>query len=77
VSEHLRITQVTADFLSIESCVFTFEEGLWNIRGRYDIACKDDEELIWSNDDGEYVTHILVVSLSLVLFFFYIYNVRT
>ena len=51
-------------FLSIESRVFTFEEGLWNIRGCYEKACEEDEDLVWSNIDGEHVTHILIVSLS-------------
>ena len=49
--------------MTIESRVFTFEDGLWNIRGRYEKACEEDEELVWSNVDGEYVTHILIVSL--------------
>jgi hypothetical protein len=59
---------LNTDFLSVENRVFTFEEGLWNIRGRYEKACEDDEELVWSNDNGEYVTHILAVSLSCCFF---------
>ena len=58
------INDFCADFSSIENHVFTFEEGLWNIRSRYKKACEEDEELVWSNVDGEYVTHILIVSLS-------------
>jgi hypothetical protein len=56
--------------LSIESRLFTFDEGLWNIRGRYEKACEDDEELVWSNVDGEHVTRILIVSLSCFFFSF-------
>jgi hypothetical protein len=48
--------------LGIENRVYTFEEGLWNIRGRYEKACEEDDELLWSNVDGEFVTHILIVS---------------
>ena len=41
-----------------------FEEGLWNIRGCYKKVCEEDEDLVWSNVNGDYVTHILVVSFS-------------
>jgi hypothetical protein len=57
--------------MNVENRVFTFEEGLWNIRGRYEKACEEDEELVWSKVDDEYVTHILIVSLSLYIFSFY------
>ena len=50
--------------MSIENRVLTFEEGLWNIRGRYETACEENEELVWSKVDDGYVTHILIVSLS-------------
>ncbi|KAF8804433.1 hypothetical protein BYT27DRAFT_7107409, partial [Phlegmacium glaucopus] len=43
--------------------IFTFEEGLWNVRGRYEKAFEEDEELFWLSNNGEYVTHILIVSL--------------
>jgi hypothetical protein len=71
VSKYLSI-QVTADLLSTESRIYTFEEGLWNIRGRYEKAFEEDDELNWSNVDGDYVTHILVVSLSFCSFIFLI-----
>lgn len=61
--------------MSIENRVFTFEEGLWNIRGRYEKACEENEELVWMKDDEEYVTHILIVSLS--SFFFFFHNVSS
>ena len=71
MSKYLSI-QVTADLLSTESRIYTFEEGLWNIRGRYEKAFEEDDELNWSNVDGDYVTHILVVSLSFCSFIFLI-----
>ena len=33
------------------------------------MACEEDEELVWSKVDGEYVTHILIVSLSFSFFY--------
>jgi hypothetical protein len=51
----------------LENRLYTFEEGLWSIRGRYEKAFEENDELLWSNVNGEYLTHILIVSLS---FFF-------
>jgi hypothetical protein len=56
--------------LKLENRLFTFEEGLWNIRGRYEKAFEENDELLWSNINGEYTTHILIVSLSFSFFFF-------
>jgi hypothetical protein len=50
--------------LILESRLYTFEEGLWNIRGRYQKAFDDNEELVWSQVGNEYEAHILIVSLN-------------
>ena len=68
MSKFTNNNDLTAHFLSIENRVFTFE-GLWNIRGRFEKACEEDEDLVWSNVDGEYVTHILIVCFSCSFFY--------
>ena len=37
-------------------------------KGRYELAMKKNEELIWSKVNGEYCTHVLIVSFFLLLF---------
>ena len=61
--------------MSIENRVLTFEEGLWNIRGRYETACEENEEVVWSKVNDGYVTHILIVSLKFILLNFFFHNV--
>jgi hypothetical protein len=48
--------------LPLESRLFTFEDGLWNVRGHYEKAYEEDEELVWYNVGGEHLAHILIVS---------------
>jgi len=50
--------------LILESRLYTFEEGLWNVRGRYQKAFDDNEELVWSQVGNEHEAHILIVSLN-------------
>jgi len=38
------------------------ESGEWELKGKYNIACEDDEEVFWNEDTGIPVVHILVVS---------------
>jgi hypothetical protein len=58
------------EFFISESRLFTFEDGLWNVRGRYAKACEEDEELFWSKNGDEHVAHILMASINLNLFIF-------
>ena len=37
-------------------------------KGRYELAMKKNEELIWSKVNGEYCTHVLIVSLVFITF---------
>ena len=45
-------------------CVFVHEDGLWAIKGPYEKALLDDEEIEWDCKNGTCTLHILVVSLS-------------
>jgi hypothetical protein len=54
--------------LVLESRLFTFEDGLWNVRGRFEKAYDEDEELVWSDVGGEHIAHILIVSSSCLFF---------
>jgi hypothetical protein len=54
-----------------ENRIFTFEDGLWNVRGRYETALEENEELVWSNLGGEHVTHILMASISFLFYFLF------
>jgi hypothetical protein len=64
---------------TLEGRLFTFEDGLWNVRGRYEKAYEDDEELVWSDVRGESVAHILIVStfFPLLFSFSHWFGVRT
>lgn len=34
--------------------VFTYEEGNWCLKGRFDKAMKNNDTLVWSNKNGNY-----------------------
>ena len=38
------------------------EEGHWNIKGRFQVALEDNEDLIWSLENGQYCAHIMIVN---------------
>ena len=42
--------------------IYVRENSVWDLKGRYDMAVEDDDELTWVKVDGEDVTNILVVS---------------
>ena len=63
-----KLIQQTLINFHIENHIFTFEEGLWNARGRYIVACQDDDELVWSTINGEHITHILSVGVFCLVF---------
>jgi len=49
--------------LDHNQCIYTQDDdGLWNIKGRYNMAMALDEDLVWTKNKGGYVTHILAVS---------------
>jgi hypothetical protein len=43
--------------------VYTLEDDEWMVKGRYEFAVRNNEEVIWSKVDGDHVTRILIVCL--------------
>jgi len=48
-------------FLGKNQHIFTFEDDEWMMRGHYDYAIKNNEELVWSEINGERIAQILIV----------------
>lgn len=42
--------------------ILVLEDGQWNMKGRYDIALEDDEEVQWTHEDGRPSLTLCVVS---------------
>jgi hypothetical protein len=49
--------------LDPKACVCVYEEDLWDLRGEFDIALENDEEVEWEFKGGNYILRVLVVSL--------------
>ena len=43
--------------------VYTYEDNEWMMKGRYEHAIRQNEELIWTMDNGKYFVNIIIVSL--------------
>jgi hypothetical protein len=42
------------------------EEDSWSLKGRFDIAEEEDEDISWTKtENGEYVAHLMAVSYTL------------
>jgi hypothetical protein len=54
-----------SDFLGLNPRIFVYEEDLWNIKGRYSTAIKDEEPVTWDFINGEYILPISVVGYTL------------
>ena len=52
-------------FLGENCCIFLHENSVWNIKGHYETAIKDDEDAMWTCNNGEDILRILVISLLL------------
>jgi hypothetical protein len=56
------VYHLISNFTEYNSHIFVQEEDMWNIRGRYSQAIKDDEPISWvANSDGKYTLSLLVV----------------
>lgn len=53
-------------YLGNNQKVYTFEDNDWMVKGRYEFAIRNDEEVIWSKVDGDHVARILIVSLIII-----------
>ena len=42
-------------------CVWVYEDGTWDLKGQYESAIKEDEEVVWQFKGGIHVLRVLVV----------------
>ncbi|KAF8814415.1 hypothetical protein BYT27DRAFT_7082360 [Phlegmacium glaucopus] len=46
--------------------IYTLEDDSWSLKGRFNIAEEEDEDISWTKtESGEYVAHLLAVSHTL------------
>ena len=46
--------------------IYTLEDQMWNLKGQFDVAEEEDEEMSWTRmESGEHVAHLLAVSYEL------------
>ena len=50
-------------YLGNNQRVYTWEDDEWMVKGQYELAIHNDEEVIWSKVDGDHITQILIVGL--------------
>ena len=44
--------------------IYTLDDNMWNLKGRFTVAEEEDEEIRWTQAaNGEHVAHLLAVSL--------------
>jgi len=55
-------------FLDQNQRVFVYEDNEWTVKGRYETALEDDEDAIWTYENGGDLLRFLIVSN--LLFFF-------
>jgi hypothetical protein len=48
--------------------VYVYEEGEWSIKGRFQAALEDNDEISWEKEKGEYTLFIAVVSKHIFMF---------
>jgi hypothetical protein len=46
--------------------VFLYEDGNWSLKGRYEKAIKINNEVVWSNESGEYTLVLHLVEFFIV-----------
>ena len=56
-------------WLELNAWIFVYEDGLWNIKGRYSTAIDDEDPVEWSLINGDYVLPISIVSILYSLIF--------
>jgi hypothetical protein len=49
--------------------IHTYEENDWNIKGKYETALEDDDEVTWMTINRNYVLPMWLVSDKLIVFF--------
>ena len=49
-------------FLDDNHCVFVHEDDMWTVKGRYDHALENDDDVSWTYENGQDVLRFLLVS---------------
>ena len=48
--------------------MFVYEDNEWMIKGCYETAVDDDDDVVWSHEDGRELLRFLIVSILLQLY---------
>jgi hypothetical protein len=48
-------------YLDNNDRILVREDGHWNLKGRFSIAVEDNEDLVWSLENGQYCAHLMIV----------------
>jgi hypothetical protein len=51
--------------------VFVYEEDLWAVKGRFETALENDDDVLWAHDNGQDILRLLIVSPLLFNFTFF------
>jgi hypothetical protein len=52
----------TNTLLECNSRIFIYEDDTWAIKGRYEDALEDNDDVTWTFDDGHDKLYLLIVS---------------
>ena len=52
-------------------CVFVYEEDLWAVKGRFETALENNDNVLWMHDNVQDILQLLIVSPLLFNFTFY------
>lgn len=49
------------NILESNACVWVYEDGMWDLKGQYESAIEEDEEVLWQFKGDMHVLLVLVV----------------
>ena len=49
--------------------IHTYEQNEWTIKGKYETAIEDDEDILWTKINKEYVLPMWLVSVPIIFYF--------
>lgn len=58
LAKHLALISL----LELNSRVYVYEDDTWAIKGRYEDALEDNDDVVWMFDDGQDKLYLLIVS---------------
>ncbi len=50
-------------------CIHTYKQNEWTIKGKYETAVEDDENISWMKINKEYVLPMWLVSVPIIFYF--------